>query len=156
MQLTLHADYALRVLLYLGSHPAGHVATTRQISTSYGISNDHLVRVVRTLKAKGFVEVTAGRAGGISLAKEPHQIRLGDVVQQLESNLQLVECFDLKTNTCPIVAACDLKPILAQALSAFLQALNQHTLADILEDRRRNRLAKIFAVAGARKELEGH
>ena len=151
MQLTLHADYALRVLLYLGSHSAGHVATTRQISRSYGISNDHLVRVVRTLKEKGLVRVTPGRAGGISLAKEAHQIRLGDVVQQVESNLRLVECFDLKTNTCPIVAACDLKPILAQALDAFLQVLNKHTVADILEDRRRNRLAKIFELAGARR-----
>ena len=149
MQLTLHADYALRVLLYLGTQATGHIATTKQISRSYGISNDHLVRVVRTLKDKGYVEVTAGRSGGISLAQEPNRIRLGDVVQQVETNLQIVECFDPKTNTCPIVAACQLKPILAEALNVFLEALNKYTLADLLDDRRRTRLARIFAATGA-------
>jgi Rrf2 family nitric oxide-sensitive transcriptional repressor len=149
MQLTLHADYALRVLLYLGTQPAGHIATTKQISSSYGISNDHLVRVVRTLKDKGYVEVMAGRSGGISLAQEPNRIRLGDVVHQVETNLQIVECFDPKTNTCPIIAACQLKPVLAEALNAFLEALNKYTLADLLDDRRRSRLARIFAATGA-------
>jgi Rrf2 family nitric oxide-sensitive transcriptional repressor len=145
MQLTLHADFALRVLLYLGSQPAGHVATTKQISEVYGISQHHLVRVIQTLNDKGYVAVTAGRSGGVSLAREPQQIRLGEVVQNVETNLQLVECFDPKTNTCPIVAACELKPVLGEALSAFIEALNKYTLADVLQSRRGNRLAAVFA-----------
>ena len=145
MQLTLHADFALRVLLYLGSQPSGHVATTKQISEAYGISQHHLVRVVQTLHEKGYVDVTAGRSGGVSLAREPQRIRLGDVVQKVESNLKLVECFDPKTNTCPIISACELKPVLGEALSAFIEVLNKYTLADILQGRRGSRLAAVFA-----------
>src|SRR6185295_14291461 len=102
MQLTLHADYAFRVLLYLGSLPTGTVASTSEISRAYGISRNHLVRVVHTLSKHGYVAISNGRGGGVSLAKEPQNIRLGDVIRNAETNLRVVECFDKETNTCPI------------------------------------------------------
>lgn len=121
------------------------MASTKEISRTYGISSHHLVRVVRTLSEKGYVTVTPGRSGGVSLAREAHQVGIGDVVRSAEINLRLVECFDAKTNTCPIVAACELKSVLAQALDAFLSVLDKYTLADLLTGRRGLRLAKIFA-----------
>jgi len=146
MQLTLHADYAFRVLLYLGSQPPGHVASTKDISQSYGISKHHLVRVVQTLNEHGYVAVNPGRAGGVSLAREADQIKLGDVMRNTETNLQVVECFDLRTNTCPIVPVCQLKPVLAEALDAFLAVLDRYTLVDLLNPRRRAGLAKLLEV----------
>jgi Rrf2 family nitric oxide-sensitive transcriptional repressor len=149
MQLTLHADYAFRVLLYLGSQPAGCLVSTDEISRSYGISKNHLVRVVQTLAEHGYVEVRAGRSGGVSLASEPNRIRLGDIMRSVEANLRIVECFDVKTNTCPILAVCQLKPVLGEALDAFLSVLDRYTLADLLGGRSQGRLAKIFATAHA-------
>jgi len=140
MQLTLHADYAFRVLLYLGSQPPGHVAATKDISQSYGISKHHLVRVVQTLSEHGYVAVNPGRTGGVSLAREANQIKLGDVMRNTETNLQVVECFDMRTNTCPIVPVCQLKPVLSEALDAFLAVLDRYTLADLLNPRRRTSL----------------
>ena len=151
MQLTLHADYAFRVLLYLGSQPPGHVAATKDISQSYGISKHHLVRVVQTLSEHGYVAVNPGRTGGVSLAREANQIKLGDVVRNAETNLQVVECFDMRTNTCPIVPVCQLKPVLSEALDAFLAVLDSYTLADLLNPRRRTSLAKLLAVSHGRK-----
>jgi Rrf2 family nitric oxide-sensitive transcriptional repressor len=145
MQMTLHADYAFRVLLYLGSQPSGRVVSTEEISRSYGISRHHLVRVVQTLGEHRYVEVHAGRSGGVSLALEPDQIRLGDVMRSAETNLRVVECFDAKTNTCPIIGICDLKPVLAEALDAFLAVLDRYTLADLLDRRSKTKLAKVFA-----------
>lgn len=145
MQLTLHADYALRVLLYLGSQPAGRVVSTKEIGRIYGISSNHLVRVVRTLSQKGYVAASAGRSGGVSLAREPKLIGLGDVVRSAEVNLNVVECFDAKTNTCPIVAVCELKSVLGEALDSFLSVLDRYTLADLLAGSHRTRLMKVFA-----------
>ena len=51
MQLTLHSEYALRVLLYLGARP-DRTVSTKDISAAYGISKNHLVRVVQTLGDK--------------------------------------------------------------------------------------------------------
>jgi len=143
MQLSLHADYALRVLLYLGTHP-GKIISTREISNAYGISKNHLVRVVQTLGEHGYVELLPGRSGGIRLARDPEKIRLGDVVREAEPNLRLVECFERTTNTCPIIDVCGLKSYLHAALIAFINTLNGHTLAQLITTERRGKLASVF------------
>lgn len=143
MQLSLHADYALRVLIYLGTRQ-GEVVATRQISDAYGISKHHLVRVVQTLGEHGYVELLPGRSGGVRLLRQPESIRLGDVIRRAEPHLKLVECFDPATNTCPIILQCGLKGYLRQALDAFIASLNDHTLAELLTTSRRARLASVF------------
>ncbi len=144
MQLSLHADYALRTLIYLGAHPSETVSTKR-ISEAYGISRNHLVRVVQTLAEAGYVHASAGRTGGIRLAKAPEQIRLGQVVRDAEPNLVLVECFDPATNTCPIAGACVLKGYLMEGLKVFLAQLDRWTLADVLAGQRQPELVRIFS-----------
>ncbi len=131
MQLSLHADYALRVLIYLGAHP-GQVVRTQEISHAYSISKHHLVRVVQTLGEHGYVHIHAGRTGGVTMARPASQIRLGAVVRDTEPNFRLVECFDPETNSCPIAPACALKRALAQALDAFIATLDGYTLADVI------------------------
>jgi Rrf2 family transcriptional regulator, nitric oxide-sensitive transcriptional repressor len=143
MRLSLHADYALRTLIYLGAHP-GESASTEQISRAYGISKNHLVRVIQTLGQRGYLHVTPGRTGGISLARDPMKIRLGQVVRDAEPNLNLVECFDKEANTCPITSICGLKRHLHDALNAFLTELDRHTLAHLLTDDRRKHLVQIL------------
>lgn len=143
MQLSLHADYGLRVLLYLGSHP-GEIVATQEISDAYRISKNHLVRVMQTLGEHGYIRVLPGRSGGVTLAKDPSEIRLGNVVRDAEPNLHLVECFDPVTNTCPIIGVCSLKSHLARALDAFIAELNGYTLADLLTPARRQKLTEVF------------
>jgi Rrf2 family transcriptional regulator, nitric oxide-sensitive transcriptional repressor len=143
MQLTLHAEYALRVLMYLGSRPDRTVAT-RDISDAYRISKHHLVRVVQTLGEEGYVRVIPGRSGGIRLAREPRLISLGDVVRAAEPNMRLAECFDRHNNTCVLTPVCSLKPALSEALNAFLSALNRYTLADLLAGGTQQRMATLF------------
>lgn len=143
MQLSLHGEYALRVLLYLGAHP-GRVVPTAEISGAYGISKNHLVRVMHTLSEDGYLQLIPGRAGGVSLAMEPNLIRLGDVVMHAEPTLRIAECFDVKNNTCGIAPVCSLKPVLKEALSSFLTTLNRHTLADLLSGGMQDRIARKF------------
>ncbi len=147
MHLTLHTDYGLRVLLYLAHFPDQR-PNTREISEAYGISKNHLVRVVQALADEGFVHTTIGRGGGITLAKSPEKIRIGDVVRACEPSFHLVECFNLDENTCPIVPVCGLKPVLAEAMKAFLTSLDQYTLADILSPRQKNRFVQLLLTNG--------
>ncbi len=149
MQLSLHSDYALRALLYLGAHP-GAVISTSTISEAYGISKNHLVRVLQTLHKNGYVELLPGRSGGVRLAQDPAEIRLGDVVRHAEPNMRLVECFDKATNTCPIHEVCYLKSCLTEALQSFLATLNQHNLAELLAQGRRKKLESVFVQLEAR------
>jgi Rrf2 family transcriptional regulator, nitric oxide-sensitive transcriptional repressor len=84
------------------------------------------------LTALGLVEAVRGRGGGLRLRKDPADIRIGDLVRSTEPTMDLVECFDLATNTCPIAGACGMKGALRRAQSAFVNSLNENTLADFL------------------------
>ncbi|MCC6597991.1 MAG: Rrf2 family transcriptional regulator [Alphaproteobacteria bacterium] len=129
MQLTLFTDYSLRVLMYL-SENQDRLCTVKEISARYGISNNHIVKVVHKLAQLGYIQSQKGKGGGIAILKKPEDINLRDLVIDLEPGLTIVECFDSSTNTCKIVSACRLKGILAEALKAFLSTLARYTLAD--------------------------
>jgi Rrf2 family nitric oxide-sensitive transcriptional repressor len=131
MQLTMFSDYAMRIALYLAMHP-DRVVSVDEVSRAYGVSRAHLVKVVQRLTELGVVTSTRGRGGGLRLGKAPEDIDLGALVRATEPHLDLVECFDAKTNTCPIDRACGLKGILVGAQRAFLSALDGRTLAELL------------------------
>jgi Rrf2 family nitric oxide-sensitive transcriptional repressor len=133
MQFTRFTDYSLRALMYLGVRH-DQLSTVKEIAEHYGISQNHLVKVVHNLSLLGYIESTKGKGGGIRLLKQADQINLRDLIVKLEPNLVLVECFDEKTNTCRITSACGLKHILHESLQAFTEKLGQYTLADTIQN----------------------
>jgi Rrf2 family nitric oxide-sensitive transcriptional repressor len=134
MQLTSFTDYGLRSLMFLAAHP-DRLSSVREIAEHYRISRNHLVKVVHRLVQLGYINSSKGKGGGIALAQDAKTLRLGDLVKQLETNMNLVECFDRETNTCRMISACQLKHYLFEANQAFIAALNKHTLADAVKDR---------------------
>jgi len=131
LKLTKFSDYSLRLLLYLAVHPE-RVVSVREVSRAYGVSPHIIVKAVQLLVEQGLIVSVRGCQGGLRLAKEPSEINVGAVVRSTEPTLDLVECFDLATNTCPIEPACGLKGVLTQAQRAFFDVLSDHTLADFL------------------------
>ncbi|QQP91124.1 Rrf2 family transcriptional regulator [Skermanella sp. TT6] len=150
MRLTTYTDYSLRVLIYLGVRKE-ELVTIKQISDHYGISNNHLLKVVHQLGLMGFVETVRGRNGGLRLARPAAQIVIGDVVRKMEQDMALVQCFDGEAAAgCRIVPACVLKGALGRALQAFLGVLDQYTLAQLVEPRERlAELLQLDRAAGA-------
>jgi len=141
MQLTLFSDYSLRIALYLASHPE-RLCPVEEISRAYRISRAHLVKVVQRLTEIGVVGSTRGRGGGLQLARRPEDINIGALVRATEPDFNIVECFDRGTNTCPIEPACGLKGSLFRAREAFLEVLDQQTLADFIP--RADRLVSLW------------
>jgi Rrf2 family nitric oxide-sensitive transcriptional repressor len=92
--------------------------------------------VVHNLSLGGFIHTTRGRGGGMHLARAPKDLNIGEVVRYTEVNFDLVECFDMKKNTCPIAPVCALKGVLGEATKAFLAVLDRYTLADVLENKK--------------------
>ena len=150
MRLTTFSDYSLRVLMYLGVHDA-RLATVGEIAAAYGVSENHLVKVVHYLAQQGYIETLRGKGGGMRLARSPAKINVGEVVRGAEESLTLVECFDKATSGCRIEDACLLKGVLGRAMDAFFVVLDRHTLADLLMPK--PRLARILLVpqAGLRR-----
>jgi Rrf2 family nitric oxide-sensitive transcriptional repressor len=134
VHLTQFSDYSLRLVIYLACHPE-QLSSADLISRAFGIARHHLVRVVQTLTDLGVVESQRGRGGGMRLAMRPSEINVGWLIRQTEPHLNLVECFDPATNTCPIAPACGLKGALHRAQGAFLEVLDGYTLDKFLTRR---------------------
>ena len=134
MQLTQYTDYSLRILIALAINP-GEWQTVTTVSKAYGISRNHLVKVVARLAERGYVETQRGKGGGMRLARAAAQIRLGSVVRDMEAELGVVECLEADGGHCVITPACGLKGVLAEATRGFLAVLDRHSLDDLRQQR---------------------
>lgn len=144
MQLTSYTDYAFRTLIALAC-VAPEKLTVGEISQSYGISLNHLLKVVQKLAELGYVETTRGKSGGVRLLADPSKLKLGTVVRDMEPELGIVECLRGNDGSCAIAPACRLKAILHGATNRFLAELDEHTLADIT--RAKPRLSGLLQLA---------
>ncbi len=147
MQLTLHTDYALRVLIYLAQKD-NRLATISEITDFYCISRNHLVKVVHHLAQENFIQTTRGKHGGMRLARAAKLISIGEVVRRMEPGFELVECFNNDNQPCAVVPICALKEVLHRAIGEFLALLDQFTVADAVVQ---NQITEqIFAVSSPR------
>jgi len=144
VQLTSYTDYAFRTLIALAC-VAPEKLTAGEISESYGISLNHLLKVVQKLADLGYVETTRGKSGGVRLLADPSTLTLGEVVRGMEPELGVVTCLRSGEQPCVIVPACGLKSILKQATAQFLATLDEHTLADVSSSK--PRLARLLQLS---------
>ena len=133
MRLTTFTDYSLRVLMYTASAPSGR-ATIADIAAAFGISQNHLMKVVHHLGRAGMLANTRGRNGGVRLARDASAIRLGDVVRSTERGDLAAECFG-GDGDCALKGTCRLEHTLREAVDAFYAALDCYTLADLVVNR---------------------
>ena len=126
MKLTLFTDYSIRVLLYLGARPE-RLCSIGEVAQAYGVSQNHLMKVVNRLAREGYVESARGRSGGIRLGRAPAEINLGALVRATEDGFELVDC-----GGCVVAPACGVTGVLGEALAAFLGVLDRYTLAEML------------------------
>ncbi len=130
MQITQFTDYSLRILIYLARLPESGTSTISEIADYYQISRHHLVKVANSLANNGFIATTRGKGGGIQLARPAAAIGVGEVIRLTETNMNLMECFDVPLDQCRISCDCFLKAIMFEARQAFMKAFDKYTLAD--------------------------
>ena len=76
MRFTLYTDFALRTLIQVALND-GKLTTINDIARSFGISKQHLTKVVSDLSQKGYLDTVRGRGGGIRLRRPPRDINIG-------------------------------------------------------------------------------
>jgi Rrf2 family nitric oxide-sensitive transcriptional repressor len=142
MTLNLFTDYSLRVLMY-AALPDHERFSLDDVSGAYGISRDHVAKVVQRLVHAGYLSTQRGRGGGISLARPASEIRVGDIVRDTDGQQPFVECFHPATNSCRLIGRCRLQGVLGEAMRAFQAVLDSYTLADLVA--KPGSLSKILA-----------
>jgi Rrf2 family nitric oxide-sensitive transcriptional repressor len=130
MRLTLHTDYALRVLIHVALND-GRLTTISDIAKSFGISKNHLMKVVNDLGQQGYLDTVRGRNGGLRLMRKPADIHIGQIVRDTEDELDILGCLH-QTDYCRIQCVCVLRGVVREATDAFLAVFDTYTLADLI------------------------
>ncbi|MDR9825910.1 nitric oxide-sensing transcriptional repressor NsrR [Vibrio sp. FNV 38] len=130
MHLTSFTDYSLRTLIYLASLPKGELTNITHVTELFGVSRNHMVKVINRLGQLEYIETVRGKKGGFRILKPADSITVGQVVRDLEP-LTLVNC---SSDFCHITPACRLKDRLHQAKLAFLSELDDCTIKSLVTD----------------------
>ena len=131
MHLTKFTDNALRVLIFLSANPERKMNIT-EIAEACEIPRNHLTKVIHAMGQKGLLETARGKGGGVTLANDPATMKVGDVIRAMEGTAEIINC---DTPKCPFGPMCDLRSILRDGQNAFLETLDRHTIADLVDER---------------------
>lgn len=131
MHLTRFTDLGLRTMMLLAAAETdGRRITTRTIASGADASENHIAKAVSRLVELGMVNARRGRVGGLELTEAGRHASLGWLVRRLEGDAEVIDCAG-GTHPCPLIPACRLRRVLAEAKEAFYRQLDGYTIDDL-------------------------
>jgi Rrf2 family protein len=131
MQITRQADYAVRAVLHLAEIKNGGRAPTSKIASDEHIPPSFLAKIVSQLSVAGVVQTSRGARGGVSLARDPSQITLLEVVEAIDGPIQLNECVN-DPKACPFGDHCKVHAIWCKAQADLVSKLEGTNFATLV------------------------
>lgn len=130
MRITYKGDYALKAILDLSLH-YGKVVTIHALAKCSDIPIKFLEQVLLDLKKGGFVESRRGKVGGYLLAKQPSEIKLGDVIRFIDGPLEPIACLEKKYSGCKDIHKCVFRQVLREATDAASRIVDNITFEEL-------------------------
>ena len=128
MRLTKSTSHAIRILIDCAGAGDGLIKVA-SLSERLQITQQNVFKIVNMLTRAGLIEAVRGRNGGVKLARPAHTIRIGDVVRATEvTHVEIEEGVAHSARSGQGV-----NRVLDDALDAFIDVLDQHTIADMVK-----------------------
>ncbi len=131
MRLSTKGRYGTRALLEIALHEGNSPIQLKDVAEKQEISLPYLEQLMRPLVGGGYVRSTTGPRGGVSLAKDPSDIRMIDVIQLLEGSISLVSCVD-DPDVCDRSSSCVTRDLWGELKDAMSDVLGSRTLQDLI------------------------
>ena len=122
MQITRQADYAIRAVRYLARQSSSQRIATSTVAREMKIPPSFLAKIISQLSIAGLLHTSRGARGGVSLAREPKDISVLDVVEAIDGPILLNECI-AETHTCSFEKDCPVHPIWHEAQTQLVKHL---------------------------------
>jgi Rrf2 family protein len=132
MQITRQADYALRAMLYLAQLEPAQRAATSQIADKQRIPPSFLAKIISQLSIAGLIHTSRGARGGVTLAREPREISLLEVVESIDGPILLNECTE-DTSVCPFGENCAIRDLWCNAQNELVNRLRSTSFAQFVK-----------------------
>ena len=130
MQITRQADYAIRAVLYLSRLGASPRAATSTVAQEQRIPPSFLAKIISQLSIAGLLHTSRGARGGVSLARDPKDISLLDVVEAIDGPINLNECVGDEA-ACDFTEDCPMHPIWMEAQKELVTKLKVTNFAQL-------------------------
>ncbi len=131
MQITRQADYAVRAVLYLAKLGITERAATSTVAEEQRIPPSFLAKIISQLSIAGLLHTSRGARGGVTLAREPKEISLLEVIEAIDGPIQLNECVG-EDALCTFDGECPLRPVWCEAQDELVKRLKSTTFEQLL------------------------
>ena len=134
MQLKASTDYGMRAVLYLAAQDA--TCSSKDISQDMSIPRDYLIQLAQLLRNAGIIEARPGKHGGYSLAKDPADITMLEVMRALSDDAKqstLDKRFE-RQNSPMVRGVKDMYDLVQESFDAYLDSLTVEKLLNCVED----------------------
>jgi Rrf2 family protein len=135
MKLSTRGRYGVRTLLDLALHQQEGLVLLKDVARRQEFSLPYLEHLIAPLIAAGLVRSTRGARGGVSLAKPPAEIKLGEAVQLLEGPIAPVDCVN-DPELCHRSTFCVTRDVWVEMKEAVSRVLDSTTLQDLVNRQR--------------------
>ena len=133
MNISTRGRYGMRAVLDLAQHYSDKPVPLSMIAKRQNLSEGYLEQLIAPLRKAGIVISSRGAQGGYSLARDPAEIKAGEIIRALEGPLSLAHCVSEKENCdCQRKEHCGSSFIWAEIQEAISEVMDRYTLADIL------------------------
>ena len=131
MQITRQADYAVRAVLHLARVGNAERSATSRIAKEQNIPSSFLAKIISQLSIAGLLHTSRGARGGVTLARDPKDISLLEVVEAIDGPIQLNECVS-NTGACTFEDDCPIKPVWCDAQDELVGRLKRTNFQQML------------------------
>jgi len=131
MQITRQADYAVRAVLYLSRVGNNQRSATSTVAKEQRIPPSFLAKIISQLSIAGLLHTSRGARGGVTLAREPKDITLLEVIEAIDGPIQLNECVS-GNGICTFDKDCPLHPIWCEAQDELVAKLKGTNFAQLI------------------------
>lgn len=146
MRLTYKGDYSIKVILELALHHGQGVLTIQDLAQKGDVPTKFLEQVLLDLKRGGFVDSKRGKNGGYVLAKQPSQIRLGDIIRYIDGPTEPIACVQDRYKGCKDFDRCLLRGIFRRVDQATSQIVDGVTFEDLARQVRSRTQAPDYSI----------
>ena len=128
---TRDTDYAIRAICFI-SKKRKKLISVSELFGCLRIPKPFLRKILQRLNKKKILKSLKGKGGGFSLAVEPENIFLLDLIEIFQGRLTLNEC-TFKNMPCPNIKTCLLKKRIDKIQSYVVSELKAIRIADLLK-----------------------
>ena len=131
MRLSTRSRYSILALMDLAAHAGEAPVLVREIAEREGISDRYLEQLLLPLKAAGMVRASRGTHGGFTLARDPGELNLKEIIRVTEGSTSFTECVD-DPGICSRADVCALRDAWQEVTAAAEAVLASITIADLV------------------------